>query len=118
MVGGAIVMIDENKSRGHSDFLYVNSGIQGKGIGRFLWFEIERLHKEVKVWETCTPYFDRRNIHFYINICGFLAVEYVNYHKDPNKPTEFYDEDDTGMFIFLREMDRKQTGLDLDSEDY
>jgi len=41
---------------------------------------IEALHPETEVWETCTPYFDRRNIHFYINRLGFHAVEFFNEH--------------------------------------
>lgn len=38
---------------------------------------------------TCTPYFEKRNIHFYVNKCGFYIVEYqckyahtVEAHKD------------------------------------
>ncbi len=99
IVGGAIVVI--NKQHGHLDFLYVKHGIQGKGIGKFMWFEIKKMHPEVKVWKTCTPYFEKRNIHFYINVCGFHVVEYFNsHHKDPNEPEDFYFEDDGGMFGF------------------
>lgn len=95
MVGGAIVVIDKEKKQGYLDFIYVKHGTQGKGIGKFMWFEIERLHPEVKVWETCTPYFEKRNIHFYINVCGFHAVEFFNaYHKNPDEPCDFYDTDD------------------------
>ena len=32
------------------------------------------LHPEVKVWETVTPYFEKRNIHFYVNRCGFWKL--------------------------------------------
>ncbi len=47
---------------------YVKHGVQSKGI----------------VWETGTPYFERRNIHFYVNKCGFHIVEYYNEkHPDP-----------------------------------
>lgn len=42
-----------------------------------------------KIWETATPYFEKRNIHFYINRCGFSAVEFYNpYHKDPTIPDD------------------------------
>ena len=35
------------------------------------------------------PHFDRRNIHFYINRCGFHAVEFFNeHHPDPNMPRQ------------------------------
>ncbi len=103
IVGGAIVVI--NKQHGYLDFLYVKHGTQGKGIGKFMWFQIEKLYPEVKVWETCTPYFEKRNIHFYINVCGFQAVEFFNsHHKDPNEPEDFYDKDDDGMFAFRKVM--------------
>ncbi len=109
MVGGAIVVIDKEKQEGYLDFLYVKHGIQGKGIGKFMWFEIERLYPEIKVWETCTPYFEKRNIHFYINICGFHAVEFFNaYHKDPNEQEDFYDKDcEDGMFEFRKVIGEK-----------
>ena len=59
---------------------------------------------EVKVWETCTPYFEKRNIHFYVNRCGFHIVEYFNqFHKDPNDDEKGDDFD--GMFRFEKRME-------------
>lgn len=108
MVGGAIVVVDETTHHGHLDFLYVKHGTQSRGIGKFMWFGIERLHPSVTVWETCTPYFEKRNIHFYINVCGFHVVEYWNsHHPDPNFPTERGtpgDPEDGGMFGFRKEL--------------
>ena len=75
IVGGAIV-IDELTQYNHLDFLYVKYGIQGKGIGKFIWSEIEKKHPNTKVWETVTPYFEKRNIHFYVNLCKFSIVEF------------------------------------------
>ncbi len=87
MLGGAIVVIDEKTNHNHLDFLYVKYGIQSKGIGKKIWNEIERIYPETKVWETFTPYFEKRNVHFYINRLGFNAVEFFNpHHKDPNIP--------------------------------
>lgn len=89
MLGGAIVVIDENTQHNHLDFLYVKYGTQSKGIGQKIWNEIERLYPKTKIWETCTPYFEKRNIHFYINSLGFHAVEFFNpRHKDPNIPDD------------------------------
>ena len=83
MLGGAVVVIDESTQHNHLDFLYVKNGIQSKGIGQEIWRAIENLHPDTKVWETVTPYFEKRNIHFYINRCGFAAVEFFNpHHKD------------------------------------
>ena len=98
-VGGAIITIDISMHEGELAFLYVKVGIQSKGIGQAIWKSIEAMHPEVELWETCTPYFDRRNIHFYINRCGFHAVEFFNeHHPDPNLPEQFDQED--GLFKF------------------
>jgi len=89
MLGGAIVVIDEVTQHNHLDFLYVKYGTQSKGIGQKIWNEIEQLYPKTKVWETYTPYFEKRNVHFYINCLGFHAVEFFNpKHKDPNIPDD------------------------------
>ncbi|MBQ9815303.1 MAG: hypothetical protein IJM53_06375 [Lachnospiraceae bacterium] len=31
------------------------------------WQEVERLYPDTVVWETCTPYFETRNNHFYVD---------------------------------------------------
>ena len=62
------------------------------------------MYPQVKVWETVTPYFEKRNIHFYVNRCGFHIVEFFNsHHPDPNDP----DGDsliNDGMFRFEKVM--------------
>ena len=89
MLGGAIVVIDEVTQHNHLDFLYVKYGTQSKGIGQKIWNEIEQLYPKTKVWETYTPYFEKRNVHFYINCLGFHAVKFFNpKHKDPNIPDD------------------------------
>lgn len=100
-VGGAIIIVNGNS--GELAFLYVKTGIQSKGIGQSIWKTIEAIHPEIEVWETFTPYFNRRNIHFYINSCGFHAVEFFNeHHPDPNMPEQFEQED--GLFKFEKRM--------------
>ncbi len=92
MVGGAVVRIDSQMQHNHLDFLYVRKDIQGKGIGQSVWAAIEKLYPETKVWETITPYFEKRNIHFYVNCCGFHIVEFFNkVHPDPNDLDELPD---------------------------
>lgn len=87
MLGGVIIVIDEETQHNHLEFLYVKYGTQSKGIGQKIWNEIERVYPQTKVWETCTPYFEKRNVHFYINKLGFHAVEFFNpHHKDPSIP--------------------------------
>ena len=76
LVGGAIIVIDEETQHNELDFLYVKYGTQSKGVGRAIWFAIEEKHPQTKVWKT--------NLHFYINTCGFAAVEFFNpHHIDP-----------------------------------
>lgn len=104
MIGGAIVVLEPERKHGHLDFLYVKHGVQGRGVGKWIWDRIEALHPEIAVWETCTPYFERRNIHFYVNVCGFHIVEYFHAgHKDPHVPEDSYDGGGLGMFAFRKE---------------
>ena len=58
------------------------------------------------MWETTTPYFEKRNIHFYVNRCGFHIVEYFNSrHPAPNNP-DSDDTDSDGMFRFQKVKER------------
>ena len=71
-VGGMVVNVKGDK--GDLDLLFVSPSVHSKGIGYSAWCEMEKLHSEVKIWETVTPYFEKRNIHFYVNRCGFHIV--------------------------------------------
>ena len=105
MSGGAIVVIDESTQHNHLDFLYVKCGVQSKGLGKMIWDEIEGLYPQTKVWETCTPYFEKRNLHFYINRLGFHAVEFFNpYHRDRSIPDDMVG----GDYFFRFEKRMKQ----------
>lgn len=105
-VGGAVVRVKGD--RGDLDLLFVSPHAHSKGIGYAAWCEIEKLYPNVAVWETVTPYFETRNIHFYVNRCGFHIVEFFNsHHPDPNAGIENDgDEDDAfeGMFRFEKRM--------------
>ena len=98
IVGGVVVVIRPNN---HNELLlfYVNVDCHSKGIGAAAWQAIEARYPQTEVWETVTPYFEKRNLHFYINKCGFHAVEFFNpHHKDPHEP----DEDFPGGEYFFR----------------
>ena len=105
-VGGVIIRVDGE--RGDLDILFVSPDVHSKGIGYAAWCEVEKLHPEVKVWETVTPYFEKRNIHFYVNRCGFHIVEFYNsHHPDPNDPDVAEQNDEhfpDGMFRFEKRM--------------
>ena len=109
IVGGAVLTINEKTQHNHLDLLFVDPGVHSKGVGTGAWKAIERLYPETKVWETCTPYFEERNIHFYVNKCGFHIVEFFNRkHPDPCDPETGEEEaygEGGGMFRFEKVMD-------------
>ena len=106
-VGGVVIKV--NGEHGDLELLFVSSKVHSKGIGHAAWCGVERLHPEVKIWETVTPYFEKRNIHFYVNRCGFHIVEFYNsHHPDPNDAdaAEQIDEQfPDGMFRFEKRME-------------
>jgi len=105
-VGGVVIKV--NGKRGDLDLLFVSPHVHSKGIGYAAWCAVEQLHPEVRIWETVTPYFEKRNIHFYVNRCGFHIVEfYHSHHPDPNDPDVGQQMDDQfpdGMFRFEKRM--------------
>lgn len=105
IVGGAIVSIDEVTQHNKLLFFYINTHFHGKGFGVNAWKAIEEKHPKTKIWETATPYFEKRNIHFYINKCGFQIVNFFNKHfPDPNRKSENNFDEDDEMFKFEKHM--------------
>lgn len=87
-VGGAVVTIDEATHRNSLDLFFISVGGHGRGIGHAAWQAIEERYPETLVWQTHTPYFEKRNIHFYVNKCGFRIVEFFNrHHPDAHRPS-------------------------------
>ena len=85
-VGGLVLHIDPETRRGELELLFVSPRAHSKGIGQAAWRCVEELHPEVRVWGLVTPYFEKRNIHFYVNKLGFHIVEFFNsHHPDPNE---------------------------------
>ena len=86
-VGGLVLTINEETQHNHLDLLFVNPTIHGKGVG-----------------------LAARNIHFYVNKCGFHIVEFFNsHHPDPHDPetgeeNRYEGEDFDGMFRFEKQM--------------
>lgn len=99
--GGAVISINKQLGRGELVLFYTLPDMHSRGIGYAAWLEIEKMHPEIKCWSTVTPYFEKRNIHFYVNKCGFHIVEYYNcYNPDPHDENEYSDYDFSGMFRF------------------
>ena len=86
-LGGVILKINKDTHHNELEILFVSPEAHSRGIGYGAWLAVEALHPETKVWKTCTPYFDKRNIHFYVNKCGFHIVEFFNAkHPEPSLP--------------------------------
>ena len=116
-VGGLVLFIDPAAQEGELDLLFVSPHAHSRGIGQAAWRAVEDLHPEIRAWELVTPYFEKRNIHFYVNRLGFSIVEFFNErHPDPNRPSTQNDPGENGgsgdsdesdeMFRFRKEMHR------------
>lgn len=83
-VGGAVVTSDKKTRKSSLDLFFINPSRHSRGLGYAAWQAIERHYPDTLVWETITPYFEKRNINFYVNKCGFKIVEFFNeHHRDP-----------------------------------
>ena len=108
-VGGVILKINKETNRNELEILFVSPEEHTKGIGYGAWLAIEALHSETVVWETFTPYFETRNIHFYVNKCGFQIDQFwCEYfkpdHEMPNDEEHDPDEGPDEMFRFIKVM--------------
>ncbi len=101
-VGGAIVTGDPQSK--FLDFIFVDTEHQNRHLGSAAWQAIEARYPDAERWTLVTPYHERRNIHFYINKCGFHITEYYNeHHPNPDFPAEEGDDYpgmDGGLFKF------------------
>ncbi len=85
VVGNVILTVDGE--RGEVLLFAMNSSVHSRGVGTRAWFAIEAAHPHVTEWTLETPYFEVRNIHFYVNKCGFHIVEFFNeHHPDLSHP--------------------------------
>lgn len=106
-VGGVILRIDQETQHNELEILFVKPEAHSKGVGYGAWQAVEALHPETKVWKTCTPYFDKRNIHFYVNKCGFHIDEFWCEYFKPTEPMPEEIPEDEGpdeMFHFIKVM--------------
>ena len=106
-VGGVILRIDRQTHHNELEILFVKPEAHGKGIGYGAWRAVEAMYPQTLVWETCTPYFDKRNIHFYVNKCGFQIDEFWCEYFQPDAPMPEGDHGGEGpdeMFHFIKIM--------------
>ncbi len=101
VVGGVAVRVDKESSKNSLDLIFVHREHLGEGIGYMAWKKIEELYPDTLKWETHTPHFMMKNIHFYVNKCGFKIVEFFNeYHPEP----EDFDMGGVPFFVFEKIM--------------
>ena len=99
-VGGVILTVEGD--RGEVEIIAINASTHGRGVGTRAWSAIEEAYPNVREWELGTPYFEVRNIHFYVNKCGFHIVEFFNErHPDPSDP----DKDKERSFRFVKHVE-------------
>jgi GNAT superfamily N-acetyltransferase len=100
-VGGTVLFFDDESKEHKCALLYVKKGSHGRGVGTALWKAIERRYPDAAAWRLCTPYFEVRNIHFYLRKCGFHIVDLYR--------EEFEGQEGVGqgelMFSFLKRLD-------------
>ena len=107
-VGGVILKIDNKTHHNELEILFTSPDEHSKGIGFAAWQEIEKLHPETKVWHTCTPYFEKRNIHFYVNKCGFMIDQFwcEKFLPEHDFADEENQEGPDEMFRFIKVMNK------------
>ena len=108
-VGGVILRIDKETHHNELEILFTIPDEHSKGIGYGAWQAVEALHPETVVWEACTPYFEKRNIHFYVNKCGFQIDQFwceyfAPEHDMPDMEEHDPDEGPDEMFRFVKVM--------------
>lgn len=100
-IGGVVLKINTETHRNEVEFLYTIATAHGQGIGTKAWQAIEAAYPETKVWELHTPYFEKRNIHFYVNKCGFHIVEF-NHRGNPGPNVEGEEPESDEEYEFFR----------------
>lgn len=107
-VGGVILKIDKITQHNYLEILFVLPEEHTKGIGYAAWKQIEEMYPDTKIWETCTPYFEKRNIHFYVNKCGFQIDQFWCKYFQPDHEIVEEDNNDgpSEMFRFIKVMNK------------
>lgn len=84
VVGGAVLIINGLTNRNKLSLFFVHEEFRNLGIGFAAWRVIEKLFPATKIWETSTLQSDKRNLHFYLDKCGFRVVYNSRRSADKN----------------------------------
>lgn len=76
VVGGVAIKADAMTGRNSLELFYIYPDRQGNGLGLQIWQGVEKMYLGTRVWHLVTPYFEKRNIHFYVNKCRFKIAEF------------------------------------------
>lgn len=79
-IGGAVIFANHETGINTLELFFMYKEKINSGLGVQVWERIERHYPDAKIWQTVTPYFEKRNINFYVNKCGFKIVEFCNKH--------------------------------------
>lgn len=102
-VGGTVLVINEETQHNTLELFFISPEYHSRGLGLAAWEAIEKAYPDTKVWQTVTPYFEKRNIHFYVNKCKFHIVEFFHeHHRDPNYPNMESQPDFPGSDVYFR----------------
>lgn len=104
-IGGIVLNIDSETQHNSVELLYILPECHSKGIGSDVWKAVEAKYPQTKVWELVTPYFEKRNINFYVNKCGFHIVEFYNVHHKSDKQGENSMDFHEDFFRFEKKME-------------
>lgn len=105
LIGGAIIFPNYETQHHECALLYVSATAHGSGWGSALWQAIENHYPQAVSWELCTPYFETRNIGFYLRKCGFRIVDiFEEKHPEDAPPAEEENQPDL-MFSFIKRLD-------------
>lgn len=106
VAGGVVLQIDTETQVNDLDLLFIAPHMHSRGIGQKAWRAVETLFPQTRLWTTETPYFEKRNIHFYVNRLGFHITEYVPPIREGVEATPEQHEM-ADMFHFEKRMKKK-----------
>lgn len=78
LIGAVVIALDTQTNINKVELLFISPDSKGKGLGTKAWQAIEKTYPNTEVWCLITPYFLKRNVHFYVNKCGFAITKYYN----------------------------------------
>ncbi|MDW6092122.1 GNAT family N-acetyltransferase [Vibrio rhizosphaerae] len=100
-VGGAVLLLNEDTQHHSLEWFFIDLAYHNQGLGLAAWQAIEAAYPATQVWHTATPYFEKRNVSFYLNKCGFHITAFHNrYYPDTHFPADLSDYSPTDLYEY------------------